>query len=90
MLNYCVASCINASSLRARIAELDKLEFKARNELLILKREIAENKQNSSLMSSPGEPSVSEIHKLDIVPMMSFLQKLEKNFKMSFLKKDYS
>ena len=60
VLNYFVALCTNSSYLKARIAELDRLEFKARNELLILKREIAEGKQNSSLMSSPGESSVSE------------------------------
>ena len=76
VLNNSVAFCTNSSYLKARIAELDSLEFKARNELLILKREIAEGKQNSSLMSSPGEPSVSDIHNLDIVvPMMSFLQR---------------
>ena len=37
-----VAVCANSTALKARIAELDRLEFKARNELLILKREITE------------------------------------------------
>ena len=46
-----VAVCANAQGLKARIGELDKLEFKARNELLILKREINEGKLNSSMNS---------------------------------------
>ena len=49
--NHMVAVCANAQGLKARIGELDKLEFKARNELLILKREINEGKLNSSMNS---------------------------------------
>ena len=49
--NHMVAVCANAQGLKARIGELDRLEFKARNELLILKREINEGKLNSSMNS---------------------------------------
>ena len=61
-VNYMVAVCANSTALKARIAELDRLEFKARNELLILKREIAEGQHNNtSLMSSPNDLSVSNV-----------------------------
>ena len=49
--NHMVAVCANAQGLKARIGELDRLEFKARNELLILKREINVDKLNSSMNS---------------------------------------
>ena len=57
--NHMVTVCANAAALKARCGELDKAEFKARNELLVLKREIKEGK-HSSMMSSPRENSVSD------------------------------
>merc|ERR1712223_1033593 len=79
-VNYMVAVCANSTALKARIAELDRLEFKARNELLILKREIAEGQHNNtSLMSSPNDLSapVNQSPIIKEVPPKALLMELD-------------